>query len=85
MITVSQIDHVHLYVTNLKAAARWYAHVLGLQPDPKFDAWAAQSSGPLFLKTGDGRNYVALFEEAPPVRQSNIVAVAPTPLDLANS
>ena len=28
---VSQIDHVHVYVADRRAAARWYADVLGLE------------------------------------------------------
>lgn len=59
---VSQIDHVHVTVADREAAAAWYEAVLGLERDPHFARWAADRHGPLFLKTGEGRTALSLFE-----------------------
>jgi len=40
---VAGIDHVHIYVRDRAAAARWYGAVLGLRRDRRFAAWRAKS------------------------------------------
>lgn len=59
---VAQIDHVHVTVADREAAAAWYETVLGLERDPHFAQWAADRHGPLFLKTGEGRTALSLFQ-----------------------
>ena len=75
MLKVTQIDHVHISVTDRKAAALWYERVLGLEHDPRFTQWAEDRRGPLFLKTASGRTAVALFERsAQPSQTASTIA-----------
>jgi len=60
---VAGLDHVHVYVRDRAAAARWYGAVLGLKRDPRFAAWAREAGGPLTLSGADGVTHVALFED----------------------
>jgi len=60
---VTGIDHVHVYVRDRAAAARWYGTVLGLRRDRRFAAWAREAGGPLTLTAADGITHVALFED----------------------
>ena len=60
---VAGIDHVHIYVRDRAAAARWYVTVLGLRRDRRFAAWAREVGGPLTLTAADGASHVALFED----------------------
>lgn len=60
---VAGIDHVHIYVRDRAAAARWYGAVLGLRRDRRFAAWAREVGGPLTLTAADGASHVALFED----------------------
>lgn len=60
---VAGLDHVHVFVRDRAAAARWYGAVLGLKRDPRFAAWAREAGGPLTLSGTDGVTHVALFED----------------------
>jgi len=60
---VAGLDHVHIYVRDRSAAARWYGTVLGLRRDRRFAAWAREEGGPLTLTAADGASHVALFED----------------------
>jgi catechol 2,3-dioxygenase-like lactoylglutathione lyase family enzyme len=60
---VAGIDHVHIYVRDRAASARWYGTVLGLRRDRRFAAWAREAGGPLTLTAADGITHVALFED----------------------
>ena len=60
---VTGLDHVHVYVRNRSAAARWYGAVLGLRRDSRFAAWAREEGGPLTLTATDRVTHVALFED----------------------
>jgi catechol 2,3-dioxygenase-like lactoylglutathione lyase family enzyme len=60
---VAGLDHVHQYVRDRAAAARWYGAVLGLKRDARFAAWAREAGGPLTLSAPDGLTHVALFED----------------------
>ncbi len=55
------IDHVHVYVPDRAAAARWYAEVLGFEPLEAFRVWATPD-GPLTLEDRSGNVHIALFE-----------------------
>jgi catechol 2,3-dioxygenase-like lactoylglutathione lyase family enzyme len=57
---VSQIDHVHVYVADRRAAARWYADVLGLEVYK--DLEAEDDGGPLTLSSDGGNTCLALFQ-----------------------
>ena len=72
---VAGIDHVHIYVRNRAAAARWYGTVLGLQRDRRFAAWAREVGGPLTLTAADGIIHVALFEDERRAGHGNTVAL----------
>jgi catechol 2,3-dioxygenase-like lactoylglutathione lyase family enzyme len=60
---VAGLDHVHVYVRDRAAAARWYGSVLGLKRDARFAAWAREAGGPLTLTAADGTGHIALFED----------------------
>jgi catechol 2,3-dioxygenase-like lactoylglutathione lyase family enzyme len=62
---VVQIDHVELFVPNRHDAARWYAHVLGLEILPEYQPWAADPHGPLMISSDGGSTKLALFEGQP--------------------
>ena len=36
---IDALDHVHLYVDDVPAAAAWYRRILGFHPDPAFRQW----------------------------------------------
>ena len=56
------IDHVHVYVGDRSAAARWYERVLGFRPASALLAWAEDPRGPLTLEDPAGKVHLALFE-----------------------
>ena len=58
---VSQIDHVHVYVSDQRAAARWYADVLGLEVFKDIDD--ADEGGPLTISSDGGNTCLALFKK----------------------
>lgn len=62
---VAQIDHVELFVPDRRAAADWYAEVLGLAPLPGAEKWAADPGGPLMISPDGGRTKLALFQGEP--------------------
>lgn len=58
---VEQIDHVHVYVADRRAAAGWYARVLGLvvlKDDETFDE---EDDGPVTISSDGGSTSLALF------------------------
>jgi catechol 2,3-dioxygenase-like lactoylglutathione lyase family enzyme len=63
--SVSQIDHVELYVPDRAVAADWYERVLGLKPFGKAASWADNPHGPLMISPDAGRTMVALFTGPP--------------------
>ena len=58
---VSQIDHVHVYVTDRRAAARWYADVLGLEVCHEIES--EDDGGPLVVSSDGGSTGLALFKK----------------------
>ena len=70
---VSQIDHVHVYVADRRAAARWYADVLGLEVCHEIDG--EDDGGPLVVSSDGGSTGLALFKARPgAARTSTTVA-----------
>jgi catechol 2,3-dioxygenase-like lactoylglutathione lyase family enzyme len=65
MFRVAQIDHVELFVPDRRAAAAWYAEVLGLAPLPGAERWAADPGGPFMISPDGGRTKLALFQGEP--------------------
>ena len=59
-----KIDHVHVYVADVEEAVRWYARVLGLERDPKFEQWAREPGGPVTLVDANETVHLALFERS---------------------
>lgn len=57
---VSQIDHVHVYVADRGAAARWYADVLGLEVLNEIEN--EDDGGPLIVSSDGGGTSLALFK-----------------------
>ena len=60
---VSQIDHVHVYVADRRAAARWYSDVLGLEVS--HDIESDEDGGPLVVSSDGGNTGLALFKARP--------------------
>ncbi|MCC7076822.1 MAG: VOC family protein [Acidimicrobiia bacterium] len=75
---MGRLDHVHIRVPDLDAAARWYAEHLGFEPVAAYDFWAKGiEGGPLQISADGGRTMLALFEASedhPMVPQANGVA-----------
>lgn len=57
---VEQIDHIHVYVSNQREAARWYREVFGLEIVAEVEHWAAD--GPLTISSDGGNTSLALFD-----------------------
>ncbi len=64
-------DHIHVYVTDRAAAAKWYASILGFTPVTELASWAADG-GPLTLADASHQVHLALFERAPQACRSTI-------------
>ena len=60
---VSQIDHVHVYVADRRAAAEWYRSVLGLEVC--HDIESDDDGGPLVVSSDGGNTGLALFKQRP--------------------
>src|SRR5882724_2757826 len=58
-------DHVELFVPDRRAAADWYARVLGCQAVVGTEQWAVDPGGPLMISPDGGRSKLALFEGKP--------------------
>ena len=58
---VEQIDHVHVYVRDRRAAAEWYRRVLGLEVVEEHESWAEDDDGPLTISSDGGSTSLALF------------------------
>ncbi len=72
---VTQLDHVHVYVTDRQAAAGWYQRVLGLEPVASVASWADDSNGPLAVSPDGGNTEIALFQRpcaVPPAARATI-------------
>lgn len=59
------LDHVELYVPDRRAAASWYAKVLGCEPVAGTNGWAEDLGGPLMISPDGGRTKLALFTGEP--------------------
>ncbi len=59
--TLQGLDHIHVFVTNRASAEEWYARVMGLQRDAKFESWTTDR-GPLTIGNVSGTVHLALFE-----------------------
>lgn len=60
--TLNGFDHIHVYVRDREAAAKWYAEVLDFTPMAKLMVWAVDG-GPLTLADANDRIHLALFEK----------------------
>ena len=60
--TLTNIDHVHVFVSDRVAAEDWYARVLGLKRLPDLAFWSADG-GPLTLANASDSIHLALFEK----------------------
>lgn len=63
-------DHIHVFVANRAAAEHWYARVLGLRREAKFEPWSTPR-GPLTVGNESGTVHLALFER--PIEQCRSV------------
>lgn len=48
-VKITKIDHIHVYVDNIKLAERWYQEVLGFSRDDSLYFWFEQG-GPLVIR-----------------------------------
>jgi catechol 2,3-dioxygenase-like lactoylglutathione lyase family enzyme len=75
---MGRLDHVHIRVPDVGAAAAWYAEHLGFEPVERFDFWAsAVDGGPLQISADGGETSLALFAVSdghPMIRQQTGVA-----------
>ncbi len=60
---LKNIDHIHIFVTDRKAALEWYKNVLGLKPVKNLLFWS--NTGPLTIGNEEGSVYIALFKGEP--------------------
>lgn len=58
-LSLTSIDHIHVYVPDIRQALRWYETTLNFRPDEKLRHWHKEG-GPLTLCNGDMA--LALFE-----------------------
>ena len=68
------IDHLHVYVADLKQAEEWYGTILGLLRD-NAQGTAEINNGPLMLENPEGNIHIALFEKDQ-VDGSSVIAFA---------
>jgi catechol 2,3-dioxygenase-like lactoylglutathione lyase family enzyme len=59
---VQQIDHIHVFVTDQREAARWYRENLGLEILTDYEHWA-EDDGPLTISSDGGNTSLALFRK----------------------
>jgi len=69
--SLDRIDHVHVYVKDRAAAARWYAEVMGMKPIEEFLTWA-EGDGPLTLANAANTVRIALFEHPARARHATV-------------
>jgi catechol 2,3-dioxygenase-like lactoylglutathione lyase family enzyme len=62
---VIRIDHVEMFVPDRRAAAEWYAGVLGLEVLEGYERWAEDPGGPLMISSDGGSTKLALFQGQP--------------------
>jgi catechol 2,3-dioxygenase-like lactoylglutathione lyase family enzyme len=72
---VNGIDHVELFVPDRRAAAEWYARVLGFEVLRAYEFWAEPRFGPLVISPDGGRTKLALFEGPPAGRTAEQVGI----------
>lgn len=58
------IDHIHIYVPDRAAAAKWYQQVLGFSIVESLLPWTENEQGPLTLEDSSGLIHLALFKVA---------------------
>jgi catechol 2,3-dioxygenase-like lactoylglutathione lyase family enzyme len=69
--SLQRIDHIHVYVSDRRAAEAWYQTVLGLTRVKEFAFWAA-GGGPLTIADASGAIHLALFERPAQSRHATI-------------
>jgi len=69
---IDTIDHVHVYVGDLPAAAEWYQQLLGFEHDVAFSEWYRQG-GPYVIRCGAAA--LSLFQR-PVSKPGNTIAFA---------
>lgn len=70
MPELKSIDHVHVYVPDREAAARWFSEVLGFKVIERLRSWATDG-GPLTIGNDADTVHLALFERKDAPRQTN--------------
>jgi len=75
------VDHVHVFVNDRRAAERWYRDVLGLTRVEALEAWATDR-GPLTIANPSGTIHLALFER-PAQKRHSTIALSVTAGDFA--
>jgi len=70
------IDHIHVYVSNIEDAERWYREVLGFERVEALMSWAV-NGGPLTVQDPSGNIHLALFER-PGATGSSAIAFGTT-------
>ena len=65
-IEVSALDHVHIYVADLKAAVAWYGRILGLKPHPSTGNLDDRGIAGVYMATARGQYCATFFLGKPP-------------------
>ncbi len=63
---LENIDHIHIQVTDLFEAAKWYAETLGFHIVEEYRFWAEDDMGPLTIASDNGKIHLALFQRKNP-------------------
>ncbi|MBT0723380.1 VOC family protein [Rosenbergiella sp. S61] len=67
---IDALDHVHVYVEDVPAAAAWYRQLLGFEHDPTFALWY-QQGGPFVIRCAAAS--LSLFQRQSP-KPGNTIA-----------
>jgi catechol-2,3-dioxygenase len=70
-LSLQRIDHIHVHVSDRRAAEHWYQTVLGFMRVKELEFWAA-GGGPLTLADASGAIHLALFERPSQSRHATI-------------
>jgi catechol 2,3-dioxygenase-like lactoylglutathione lyase family enzyme len=63
MLTLGKIDHIHIRVTDVPKALKWYQRVLAMAPDPRYKHMREGPHGAVMLVNANGAVRLAVSED----------------------
>ena len=63
MLTLGKIDHIHIRVTDVPKALKWYQRVLAMAPDPRYKHMREGPHGAVMLANANGAVRLAVSED----------------------